>query len=74
MIDNPQVFPHPMSQNNGITLLDMIMLSLLTNPNTTHNINKVITIAKDILSERNKMIRDLETNKNHQTEKSNNNE
>lgn len=59
-VNNPEVFPHPASQIEGITLFDMIVLTLIIHQqNTGINILKVLDSAKEVLHFRNIAIQNI---------------
>lgn len=64
-INNPEVFPHPASQIEGITLFDMIILSILSNPEYTEisRTGLLFDAAKEILNLRNIAIQNLDNYK-----------
>ena len=64
-INNPEVFPHPASQIEGITLFDAIMLALIsrTNNGSTVSIELLLDATKEILNLRNTAIQNLDNYK-----------
>lgn len=61
-ITNPEVFPHPASQIEGITLFDMIVLAII-NADANLTNYEVFDLAKDYLNLRNIAIQNLDNHK-----------
>lgn len=63
-ITNPEVFPHPASQIEGITLFDMFVISLLANSEYAYQKDtEIFDTAKELLNLRNIAIQNLDNYK-----------